>query len=244
SDSELLELERALQNKIEEFENEKNGFVEDSIPIRLNNNNNNFDNRRYLQAMEMRERRAGGRSSPIGSGSANMVPVLNEDGGVELFPIMEDEQQPIVVIEEPVTEEEMLQQQINGGEDGDDRQFVLIPEGDDEMAEAEAEGLIPIELIQDEIQSQQQPQELLLSENDIDELELRQRLAQLGDDEIAEAEAEGLIPIEMFQDEIQSQQQQQPQELLLSENDIDELELRQRLAQLGEQLTKRSIQGF
>uniref|UniRef100_A0A914Y644 Uncharacterized protein n=1 Tax=Panagrolaimus superbus TaxID=310955 RepID=A0A914Y644_9BILA len=62
-----------------------------------------------------------------------------------------------------------------------------------------------------------------------------------GEDEMAEAEAEGLIPIEMIQnDEIQFQ----PQQIRLSENDIDELELRERLAQLGEQLTERSIRGF
>uniref|UniRef100_A0A914YXL4 Uncharacterized protein n=1 Tax=Panagrolaimus superbus TaxID=310955 RepID=A0A914YXL4_9BILA len=69
--------------------------------------------------MKMRERRAGGRSNSIGAN--NMVPVLNENGAVELFPIMQDEQQPIVVIEEPVTEEEILRQQLGG--DDDDRQF-------------------------------------------------------------------------------------------------------------------------
>jgi hypothetical protein len=173
SDSDLLSLERALQQKIEEFENEKNGFVEDFVPIP-----NNFDERRLINSMGARVRRAGGRRS------SRTVPVINENGAVELFPIPlngGDEQQPIVVIEEPAMSEndEIQFDGVGNVGDGDDRQFVLIPESEDELAEAE--GLIPIEIIQDALQSKQESQPIMLSENDIDELELRQRLADLGE---------------------------------------------------------------
>jgi hypothetical protein len=166
SDGELLELERALQQKIEEFENEQNGFVEDSIPIP------NSLSERQLKKL-IRNRRAG----------AHAIPIMNDNGAIELFPITDD-QQPIVIFEGQDSKPQIE----------DDRQFVLIPEGEDER-----EALIPFEM-QNELESQ------------------------------------------LLQEAAAQEQQQQP--MILSDSDIDEIELRQRLAELGEQLSERAIRGF
>uniref|UniRef100_A0AC34RSL7 Uncharacterized protein n=1 Tax=Panagrolaimus sp. JU765 TaxID=591449 RepID=A0AC34RSL7_9BILA len=74
SDEELINLEQALQDKIEEYEASQ-GYVEDTVPMN-----------EYI-----RERRGGGR---------HLIPVINDENIVDLVPIVDD-QQPILIIQTP-----------------------------------------------------------------------------------------------------------------------------------------------
>uniref|UniRef100_A0A7E4VV01 Secreted protein n=1 Tax=Panagrellus redivivus TaxID=6233 RepID=A0A7E4VV01_PANRE len=152
SNTELAALERALQSRIHAYEVERDrGYVEDAVPIALSEND-----LRHL----VRDRRGGARQS------APAVPVLDDDGDVELVPVSRYEQ-PIVVFDEGSMPYEEAVDDVDGGFVDDEPEDVIV---------------VPVAQPppQPEVFVVSRPPSIGLSQEEIDELQLRQRLADLG----------------------------------------------------------------